>query len=158
MTPENILSACQGLHVCRYLTLEEKQKILAMEQPENRGVAEALARKCTLVATHDSTFRKPPTPTVILESEGRTVGAENPSTGEFEFEEGAGAIESKDGATGTYIFPPVPFPELEGIAQNVVSSSPSKQVHEYLMGLLELDSDTELATLLIGFDPKPSAQ
>lgn len=151
MDPETIfktLKNCRGVTAHRFLNADEKEKIRLMETPENLGVAEALSRAYTLAATHDSAFRKPPAPTVILESDGRTVGKENPITGKFELEPGI------HGPHGKYSFPPVPFPELERIAQNVVSSSPSKQVHEYLMGLLELEETAEIATLLIGFDQK----
>ncbi len=152
MEPEpilRILENLRGLNRIRLLEEEELTKIRAMELPENTGVSEALSREFTLVAVHDSSFRKPPAPTVLLESEGKIIGKENVMTGKFELE--AGATE----AEGTYLFPPVPFPELEGAAQNVVSASPSKEVHEYLMGLLWLGENPELATLLIGFDPKP---
>lgn len=144
-----ILENCSGITAQRLLEPEEKEQIVSMEQPANTGVSEVLSRKFTLVAVHDSTFRKPPAPTVLLESEGKTIGKENVLAGKFELEPGASEAE------GTYVFPPVPFPELEKIAQNVVSSSPSKQVHGYLMGLLKLEEKPELATLLIGFDPKP---
>jgi len=50
---------------------------------------------------------------------------------------------------GQVIFPPVPFPEVE--AKNVVSSSPSEQVHNFLVKEFELKL-TEEATLLIGFN------
>jgi|TARA_Y100000310_G_scaffold345729_1_gene468925 hypothetical protein len=47
-------------------------------------------------------------------------------------------------------FPPVSFSEVE--AKNVVSSSPTVKVHDYLMKRFELNVDEEHATLLIGFD------
>src|SRR3989338_4869376 len=43
------------------------------------------------------------------------------------------------------IFPPVPFPELN--AKSVVSSSPSKPVHDYLTKKFNLNLKNEEATL-----------
>lgn len=50
---------------------------------------------------------------------------------------------------GQVIFPPVPFPEVD--AKNVVSCSPSEQVHNFLVREFELKLKDE-ATLLIGFN------
>jgi len=50
---------------------------------------------------------------------------------------------------GQVIFPPVPFPEVE--AKDVVSSSPSEQVHNFLVKEFNLELKDE-ATLLIGFN------
>lgn len=140
---DRALFACQGIAAHRELAEDEKEIVRRMEQPENRGVSEALSRKGTLVAVHDATFRKPPAPTVLLEHEGRITGRENVLTGEFEFE---------GGREGRYVFPPVPFPELDSVALKAVSSSPSRAVHLYLMALLGIEDNPEFATLLIGFD------
>ena len=51
---------------------------------------------------------------------------------------------------GEVIFPPVPFPEIK--AKNVVSSSPSRMVHNGLLAQLNLSLNPEEATLIIGFD------
>ena len=48
------------------------------------------------------------------------------------------------------LFPPLPFPELG--AKNVVSASPSKEVHTFLVEQYLLKKESELATVLIGFD------
>ena len=55
-------------------------------------------------------------------------------------------IKKENGKTS---FPPIPFPEVK--ANNVVSSSPSKEVHNFLVKEFDLDLNDE-ATLLIGFD------
>ncbi len=47
-------------------------------------------------------------------------------------------------------FPPVSFPEIN--AKNVVSSSPSKKVHDILKNKLKLNLKDDDATLLVGFD------
>ena len=47
-------------------------------------------------------------------------------------------------------FPPVPFPEVQ--AKSVVSSSPSKKVHNYLVDRFKLNLNNGEATLLIGFE------
>ena len=48
------------------------------------------------------------------------------------------------------LFPPVPFSEIK--AKNVISSSPSKKVHDLLKQKLNLHIDENHATLLVGFD------
>ena len=48
------------------------------------------------------------------------------------------------------LFPPVPFSEIK--AKNVVSSSPSKKIHDLLKQKLNLEIDENHATLLVGFD------
>ncbi|MAF51237.1 MAG: hypothetical protein CMH64_04055 [Nanoarchaeota archaeon] len=50
---------------------------------------------------------------------------------------------------GEITFPPIPFPEVK--ATNVVSSSPSKEVHDFLVKEFNLTLEDD-ATLLIGFD------
>lgn len=50
---------------------------------------------------------------------------------------------------GKIIFPAVPFSEVN--AKNVVSSSPNKDAHEFLVKQYNLEL-TDEATLLIGFD------
>ena len=47
-------------------------------------------------------------------------------------------------------FPAVPFSEVK--AKNVVSSSPSRRVHSFLVERFHLHPSQEDATLLIGFD------
>ena len=49
---------------------------------------------------------------------------------------------------GEIIFPPVVFPEV--VANNIVSSSPGIDVHNFLCKKIQVDEDE--ATLLIGFD------
>jgi len=48
------------------------------------------------------------------------------------------------------VLPAVPFPEVEG--KDVVSSSPSTNVHKVIVEKLGLDLKDEEATLLIGFN------
>tara|TARA_Y100000310_G_C20620048_1_gene782768 strand:- start:361 stop:735 length:375 start_codon:yes stop_codon:yes gene_type:complete len=55
-------------------------------------------------------------------------------------------VKKENGKTS---FPPIPFPEVK--ANNVVSSSPSEEVHKFLVKEFNLDLSDE-ATLLIGFD------
>ncbi|MEK6848225.1 MAG: hypothetical protein AABX65_01185 [Nanoarchaeota archaeon] len=50
----------------------------------------------------------------------------------------------------TLIFPPVPFPEVR--AENVVSSSPSLAVHNWLLNEFNLALTPTEATLLVGFN------
>ena len=51
---------------------------------------------------------------------------------------------------GRIIFPAVSFPEVK--ANKVASSSPSKKIHHALLSDLNLKTEVEEATLLIGFD------
>lgn len=48
-----------------------------------------------------------------------------------------------------HIFPPIPFPEVK--QKDVISSSPSKKVHDFLVKKFNLDVNDD-ATLLIGFE------
>ncbi|MFH1400357.1 MAG: hypothetical protein ABIH41_02460 [Nanoarchaeota archaeon] len=64
------------------------------------------------------------------------------------FREPAGRI--VDEVEGKQVFPPVPFPEVQ--ADNVVSSSPGKDVHKFLVEKYGLPKEEEFATLLVGFD------
>jgi len=50
---------------------------------------------------------------------------------------------------GQLIFPGVPFHEVSG--KNVVSSSPSEKIHNYLVSRFKMKLTNE-ATLLVGFD------
>ena len=51
---------------------------------------------------------------------------------------------------GQLIFPGVPFPEVSG--KNVVSSSPSEKIHNYLVSRFKMKLMNNEATLLVGFD------
>ncbi len=48
------------------------------------------------------------------------------------------------------VFIPIPFPEV--LERDTVSSSPRKEVHEFLAERFSLDLEEKDATLLIGFD------
>lgn len=65
-----------------------------------------------------------------------------------EFREPVSEIVIKEGKK--VILPAVGFPEVDG--KNVVSSSPSLKVHEFLSEKFELDLEDEEASLLIGFE------
>jgi hypothetical protein len=52
----------------------------------------------------------------------------------------------------TSIFPSVPFPEVK--AEDVVSSSPSLAVHNWLLNEFNISLNKEEATLLVGFNLK----
>ena len=64
-----------------------------------------------------------------------------------DFRDPEGEIVKKE--NGKIIFPPIPFSEVN--AKNVVSSSPNKDTHEFLVKQYDLVL-TDEATLLIGFD------
>lgn len=48
------------------------------------------------------------------------------------------------------VFIPIPFPEI--LERDTISSSPSKNVHEFLEKRFSLDLDEKNATLLVGFN------
>ena len=104
----------KGLANIYILNKKDKKAIKMLEESRNIGVLEAIKKPCTLVLTHDSSFRQPTCPIVANDS-----------------------------------FPPVPFPEVK--AKSVVSSSPGKKVHNYLVDRFKLNLDNKEATLLIGF-------
>lgn len=51
---------------------------------------------------------------------------------------------------GKFIFPPLPFPEIN--ARNVTSSSPSAVLHKHIINRFDLNLTPEEATLIVGFD------
>ena len=69
-------------------------------------------------------------------------------THDSNFREPAGSIvlETENG----FVFPGVPFPELK--AKDVVSSSPSEAVHDFLVKRFGLKIENNEATLLVGFN------
>lgn len=64
------------------------------------------------------------------------------------FREPASEIVKKE--DNSFVLPAVPFPEID--AADVVSSSPSAEVHEFLIKKLGLSLAEEEATLLVGFN------
>ena len=114
-----------GLTVIDLLHEQHKLFIQQLESNNNFGVHQAIQRKHTLLVSHDSSFREP-----------------------------AGTIVEHIKDRGQVIFPAVSFPELNTIANNIVSSSPSKKVHEALQKTLNIKLPAGEATLLIGFNLK----
>ncbi len=105
----------KGIANIGILNKKDKKAIKLLEESRNTGVLEAIKKPCTIVLTHDSSFRQPACPIVVNNA-----------------------------------FPPVPFPEIK--AKSVVSSSPSKKVHNYLADRFKLNLNNNEATLLIGFE------
>lgn len=71
-------------------------------------------------------------------------------THDSRFREPAGSIVVEN--NGETVFPGVPFPEVG--AKEVVSSSPSEAVHNFLVERFGLKLENNEATLLIGFNLK----
>ena len=119
------LQNVQGLTVVDLLHEQHKSFIQQLEAKNNFGVHQAIQRKHTLLVSHDSTFREP-----------------------------AGTIVEhiKDHNRNQVTFPAVPFPELNSLANNIVSSSPSNSVHLALQKTLNIKFPQGEATLLIGWD------
>jgi len=64
----HLLQQIRGLANMRVLSDEEKRIIAELEDEENHGVHACLAKKITIVLTHNSHFRDPPLP--IVEKKG----------------------------------------------------------------------------------------
>lgn len=62
-----------------------------------------------------------------------------------DFREAAGELVTNRGQ-----LPPVPFPEID--KENVVSASPCKEVHDFILKQYGFVDHPEYATVLIGFD------
>lgn len=61
-----ILRGLKAIRVLRVLNEIETNKIKLLEEERNSGVHECLAMKNVVLVTHDSSFRMPPSPIVLL--------------------------------------------------------------------------------------------
>lgn len=116
------LKDIKGLKDFQVLDDYDRIVLSELEGKNNHGIGLCLNRDVVLLFTHDSNFRNAPYPIVYQ-------------------------------TKSSIIFPPAPFPELENKERkNIVSASPSQQIHFYLANKYNLDVTQEDATLLIGFD------
>ncbi len=64
------LQVVPGIANIRVLSEEEKRLVAALEEKNNLGVHACLAKEVTLALTHNSKFREPVAPIVLLDKEG----------------------------------------------------------------------------------------
>ncbi len=126
------------------LSEEDRRNLLAIEKNQdvfNAGMLSVLSRACAIAFSHNTEFRKPEFPIVLLVNNGNIVGEVTDSGNKF-YER----VES-----WKYILPALPFPEAEidGIV-NVVSASPNIEGHEYLKQKIKIKGSD--ASLVLGFD------
>ena len=131
-----------------FAVLSAKDKKVLAKMPEergvvNKGVVEALSRDITIALSHNEWFRPPPCALVLLSNKGKIVGDVAHSGKRFydmthDFD--------------TCILPPIPFQELDGFFEDVVSSSPGYAADKFLRSIINVDKND--ATLLVGFNQK----
>jgi len=121
----------------------EKKEALEIEKSDkyqNIGIYSALSRDITIAIAHNSSFRDPPMPIVLL-VKGRSIIGEMASSGKKFYDEEQDC---------DYIFPPVPFPELNKFGESVVSASPGYLLDKWLRDRMHIEHDD--ATLLVGLN------
>ncbi len=125
------------------MTASDKKKVFEIESSSalsNVGVLSCLMRDITIVFSHNSRFRAPPLPEVLLAGNGMIIGEQT-------------NVENKnysDVRTDELVLPPIPFPEI--IGENVCSSSPSQELDKWVREKIDVNDGD--ATLLLGFDLK----
>ena len=129
-----------------FAVLSAKDKKALEKMPEkkgvvNKGVVETLSRDITIAFSHNEQFRPPPCAIVLLLRKGKIVGDVTPTGKRF-----YGLAHDFD----TYILPPIPFQELDGIFEDVVSSSPGEAADKFLRNIINVEEND--ATLLVGFN------
>ncbi len=135
----------------------------------NDGVKETLKREHVACILKDRNFRAPPHSTVLLvDEDGKIIGRELLPGEKIPSDQADRAIMiGKDfvvfyvkgaGKGARFVLPPVPFAEVERIegTYRTVSSSPSTAGDFFLRERAGLADDPKLASILIGFDLRPS--
>ena len=138
----NILKTSSGLGKSfLVLTAEKKKAAFVIEKKarlSNVGVLSCLMRDVTIGFSHNSEFRSPLLPEVLLAEKGQIVGEQTNYGKVFYWKARADEI----------VLPPIPFPEVKG--KNVCSSSPSPTLDAWLREKMDVKEGD--ATLLMGFD------
>lgn len=129
-----------------FRVLSEKDKHALLKMPEemsvvNKGFVDALSRDVTIALSHNEWFRPPPCALVLLSSKGKIIGDVAHMGKRF-----YGMTHEFD----TYILPPIPFQELDGVFEDVVSSSPGYAADKFLRSIIKVEERG--ATLLVGFN------
>lgn len=97
-----------------------------------------MIRDIVIAFSHDSIFRPPPLPEVLLANKGKIIGEQ--TNGGNIFYAGSNADE--------IVLPSIPFPEISG--KYVCSGSPSFGLDKWLRKKMRVNEGA--ATLLLGFD------
>lgn len=119
----------------------EKQAALEIEKKtrlSNIGVFSCLLRDVTVAFSHNSKFRPPGLPEVLLAGNGEIIGEQN----------NAGIRLYLKKRHDETVLPAIPFPEISG--KNVCSGSPSPALDKRLREKMRVKEGD--ATLLLGFD------
>ena len=185
----NYLKGLQGInHVVEVSTIGEREEILRREmegekhvlkgvaRSYNLGLRKCLTRDVVLILSHDLSFRGPCMPTVILVNDKEIKGHEIVREEDLK----RFALKGKKYAflgrrfvvynerfifkelgphNSLFVFPPLPFPELENVrgVVDVVSSSPNFEADTYIRTILlpNLNIPKKLALILAGFNHSP---
>jgi len=134
----------------------------------NTGLDECLRRKHVVGIIKDRTFRPPPGPTVLLMGDNGAVLGEEILPGERKRFEGKEDIvflsddfvvytDRKAAKQEYFLMPPISFPEIEKVpgVKNVVSCSPTALGDVLVRTSHNLEDDSRLASVLVGFDIEP---
>ncbi|MGQ9718316.1 MAG: hypothetical protein ACUVWK_00440 [Nitrososphaerales archaeon] len=179
---ERVLRGIKGTLDVKRLSSEHRDKILDLERTfeeasnesrcyYNEGIREVLEKREVMVLIHSLEFRHPPTPFVKWRLGGVEVGEEvwdAKSIEELKENKnvlfiGKTFIIRRDRLKNSplknfeVLFPPLPFPELEGLdgIRDAVSASPSCLTDIYIKHVMELDD--KLGIIFIGFDLSDSS-
>ncbi|MFB0544671.1 MAG: hypothetical protein ACETVN_03070 [Asgard group archaeon] len=186
---KNYLKDIQGIkHTAEVLTIREREEILRREMERekrvlkgitssyNLGLRKCLTRDVLLILSHDSSFREPCMPTVILVNDKEIRGHEivrEENLKRFALNEEKYAFLGRRFVVynersifkeltphnSLFVFPPVPFPELENFrgVVDVVSGSPNFEADTYIRTVLlpNLNIPKKLGLILVGFNHSP---
>lgn len=132
---------------------------------KNTGLDECLRREHVVGIIKDKRFRPPPEPTILLMGDNGAVLGEEILPGQrgrfedrqnliFLSEEFVIYTDRKAAKQEYFLMPPVSFPEIEKVhgVKNVVSCSPTALGDVLVRTSHELEDDSKLASVLIGFD------
>ncbi len=179
----------QGIkHTVKVSTIGEREKILRREmegekrvlkgvtRSHNLGLRKCLTRDVVLILSHDLSFREPCMPTVILVNDKEIIGHEiireedlkrfTSNRKKYAFFGRRFVVYNErfifkelGSHNSLFIFPPVPFPELENFrgVVDVVSGSPNFEADTYIRTVLlpNLNIPKKLGLILVGFNRSP---
>ena len=171
---QRMLAGLKGVKHCFYLTKGMRSRIEMIEKSYpslgpltvcNEGVLECLKKEHVACIVKDKSFRAPPKPTVlIVGEEGDVIGRELLPGEKVKDHPGKKTIflgtdfviyyEKGKGRGAMFVFPPVPFEEVERMegVKHVISSSPSTVADILIKEERGLKDDPKLASILVGFD------
>lgn len=168
----NIIKGLTGVRTAFVLDKEIMDQMLKEEATvqgsggaavDNQGVKEAFKREVVIALIKDPRFRPPPEPTIIMTTNGVTVGQEIFPWTAHEVE-GQNVIWLSDGfcifvdriqnAPSKFVMPPVSFPELNPSngCKDVVSCSPAPTTDLMMRKHAGMEDNGKLASVLVGFN------